>query len=102
MKLKIAKQKDLDIIKLIKRCGYTKFKDQPTGQISFTHRLGSYFYPRFHLYINRENDKEIILTIHLDQKKPSYEGCRAHGADYDGILVEKEAKRIKNYIENEK
>lgn len=101
MKIKI-KNNNADIVKLIKRCGYAEFKDRQTGQISFTHRLGLYFYPRFHLYINQEADNEIILTLHLDQKKPSYEGCPAHSGEYEGELVEKEAQRIKNYIENEK
>lgn len=102
MKIKINKKDGVDIVKLIKRCGYAEFKDRQSGQTSFTHRLGPYFYPRFHLYINRENDKEIILTLHLDQKRPSYNGCPAHSGEYEGELVEKEAERIKNYIENEK
>lgn len=102
MKIKINKKKDADIVKLVKRCGYAEFKDKQTGQTSFTHRLGLYFYPRFHLYIQKEMPEEIILTLHLDQKRPSYEGCPAHSGEYDGELVEKEALRIKKYIENEK
>lgn len=102
MKIKINKRDGLDIIKLIKRCGYAEFKDRRSGQTSYTHRLGSYFYPRFHLYFEKETPAEIILTLHLDQKRPSYQGCPAHSGEYDGELVEKEATRIKNYIENEK
>jgi len=101
MKIKISKRDNLDIVKLIKRCGYAEFKDRRTGQTSFTHRLGLYFYPRFHLYIEKETPSEFILTLHLDQKRPSYPGQRAHSGEYDGKLVEKEVNRIKNYIENE-
>lgn len=100
MKIKIVKKDNLDIVKYIKRCGYAELKDRRTGQTSFIHRLGLYFYPRFHLYIAKESPTEFILTLHLDQKRPSYAGQRAHSGEYEGKLVEEEAARIKNYIEN--
>lgn len=101
MKIFIKKQKNFDLIKLLRRCGYREFKDQQSGQISFTHRLGLYFYPRFHLYIVKETPEEIILSIHLDQKKPSYPGCPAHSADYESEVVRKEARRINKEIKKQ-
>lgn len=100
MKIKINKKNDLDIVKLIKRCGYAEFKDRQSGQTSFIHRLGPYFYPRFHIYIQKETKNEITLNLHLDQKRPSYPGCPAHSGEYTGQTVEEEAERIKNYIKN--
>ena len=41
----------------------------------------------------------MILTLHLDQKQPSYKGTSMHAGEYSGELVEKEAKRIKEAIE---
>lgn len=102
MKIKINKKETSEIIRLIKRSGYAEFKDRRSGQTSYTRRLGPYLYPRFHLYFNQETTNEIILTLHLDQKQPSYEGCSAHSGEYDGELVEKEAERIKSFITDEK
>lgn len=98
MKIKIIKQKNFDIIKLLRRCGYRELKDRKTGQLSFVHRAGIYFYPRFHLYLEKETPTEIILNLHLDQKRVSYPGCRAHSADYEGKALEKEAERIKEKL----
>lgn len=102
MKIKINKKDGLEIIKLIKHSGYAEFKDRRAGQTSYTRRLGPYLYPRFHLYINQETNKEVILTLHLDQKQPSYRGCSSHSGEYDGELVEKEAIRIKEFISDAK
>lgn len=100
MKIIIEKSVNIDAAKVIKRCGYAEIKDRRTGQISFVHRLGRYHYPRFHLYIEREWPDKIIYTLHLDQKRPSYEGARTHSADYEGEILEKEAERIKKKISN--
>jgi hypothetical protein len=102
MKIKINQRDDLNIVTLLRRCGYAEFKDRRAEQISYTRRFGPYFYPRFHLYINQETSKEVILTLHLDQKQPSYNGCSAHSGEYDGDLVENEAARIKNFISDAK
>ena len=55
-------------------------------------------YPRFHLYLKVENEN-LIFNLHLDQKKPIYEGAPAHAAEYEGGVVEKEAERIKQILE---
>ena len=39
-------------------------------------------------------EDEIVFDLHLDQKKPSYVGTKAHGGEYDGPTVEKEMSRI--------
>lgn len=99
MKIAVKKQRGPDLVKLIKRCGYIEIKDRQTGETSFVHRVGPYFYPRFHLYIEKESPEEIILNLHLDQKRPSYSGCSAHSADYGGEVVEKEAEGIKKIFQ---
>ncbi|MBI2041428.1 MAG: hypothetical protein HYT20_00220 [Candidatus Nealsonbacteria bacterium] len=66
------------------------------GESSFARRLGAADYPRFHAYVSRgASEQEVIINIHLDQKKPVYKGTSAHSGEYDGDLVEREAERIK-------
>jgi len=57
-------------------------------------------YPRLHLFIKIENDG-LTLSLHLDQKKPVYDGATAHAGDYDGPVVEREMARTKQYIESQ-
>ncbi|MDD2646675.1 MAG: hypothetical protein PHV78_00140 [Patescibacteria group bacterium] len=84
------------IVKL-KRCGYAEFKDPISHQTSFVRRLRGFFYPRFHIYIEQKAD-QIIYNLHLDQKKPSYDGAHAHNGEYSGAVVEQEAERLKQMI----
>ncbi len=81
---------------LVRRCGYGFIRDSRTGQTSYVKRLRNDFYPRFHMYINSE--EPLVLNLHLDQKKASYEGYTAHSGDYDSDLVKQEAQRIYNQI----
>ncbi|MCX7778766.1 MAG: hypothetical protein N2259_00775 [Patescibacteria group bacterium] len=101
MKILLQKENGLNLIKLIRRCGYREIKDKKTGQISFVHRVGLYSYPRFHLYLQKETPKEIIFNLHLDQKKPSYVGSPAHSAEYNTETVKREVKRIKEEIKKQ-
>lgn len=55
-------------------------------------------YPRFHIY-SREDNNQITINLHLDQKRPSYgEGSHAHSGDYDSETVRDEAERIKSIL----
>jgi hypothetical protein len=79
---------------LLRRAGYAPFRDPRTGKESFVRRLGAGFYPRFHLYVTKDTDETAEWQLHLDQRKPSYAGSRAHAGEYDGPLVEEEKQRI--------
>lgn len=81
----------LDVV--IRRVGYVPFHDPRSGEDSYVRRLGTHFYPRFHLYIESEGTGW-KLNLHLDQKQPSYQGFRKHSGEYDGTTVENEAERI--------
>ncbi|MDP2736484.1 MAG: hypothetical protein Q8O59_01715 [bacterium] len=82
---------------LLRQAGYAYLMDRNSGQESYVRRLNRGFYPRFHLYLEEQNN-QVILNLHLDQKQASYEGAHAHNAEYDGELVEKEMERIKSYV----
>ncbi|MFH0955630.1 MAG: hypothetical protein V1801_00205 [Candidatus Falkowbacteria bacterium] len=84
---------------LLKQAGYAYLMDRHTGQESYVRRLNRGFYPRFHLYLEEQNE-QVVLNLHLDQKQASYEGAHAHNAEYEGELVEQEMGRIKSYTNN--
>lgn len=101
MKIIIKKQKLEDNPEIfLRKSGYAMLPENSDGVVSFARRLGRDFYPRFHIYIDLKYDKEgqeyIVFNIHLDQKKPGYEGQKRHNAEYDGNLVEREVSRLKS------
>jgi hypothetical protein len=91
--MKIQVKDNLDLSKIIKRCGYAEIRDRK-GQTSYVRRAHSYRYPRFHVYL-----EDNFINLHLDQKEPIYEGAAAHNGEYDGEVVEQEANKIKEMIE---
>ena len=81
---------------LLRRCGYGEIIAK-SGEVSYVKRLGREFYPRLHAY-PEESASGLIVNLHLDMKKPSYEGFTAHSGEYEGSMIEKEAERIKIII----
>ena len=93
MKFNIQSKTKENITNLMRRIGYFNI-----GQ-SFIKPMNRSGYPRFHLYIEpSQTENEIILNLHLDQKRPVYKGATAHSGDYDGAVVEQEAERIKQML----
>ncbi len=83
---------------LVKRAGYAEHYDHNTQHTSYVHRLGTEFYPRFHVYLEAQGNG-VTIDLHLDQKKPSYGGgSHAHAGEYDGLLVEREVARLRDFI----
>jgi len=81
------------------RAGYHEFSDPNTGKISYIHRLGSNFYPRLHAYVEEKEVGRAVISLHIDQKKPSYGGgSHAHSGEYDGPVVEGEIGRLKRFV----
>ncbi len=78
-------------------CGYKEISNpHKEGEISHVRSLeAGRFYPRFHIYIQNLPTQEIEINLHLDMKKPSYQGAAAHSGEYEGKLVEQESQRIK-------
>lgn len=106
MKIKISKDKlSINPEQFLRSAGYGFIIDRRRGQESFVRHLGSYRYPRLHMYIDRDGDI-ITFNLHLDQKEASYAGAHAHNAEYDGEVVGGEINRLKGlltqYINEEK
>ena len=93
MQIKFLKSVAPNPEKAILRCGYAKIIDRRMGKTSYAKRFHRDFYPRFHVYIKAESGS-VIFDLHLDQKRPIYEGVTAHSGEYDGEVVEREAARI--------
>lgn len=85
----------------LRKCGYIEIQNpHKNNEISYARSLDpGRFYPRFHVYL--ESDKSGFgISIHMDAKKPSYEGSSAHSGEYDGPIVEGEIERIRNISKN--
>ena len=100
MKLLIKKE---DLVftpeKHLQMAGYATVRRDRNNEKNFVRRLGKGYYPRFHVYL-KDKSESIELSLHLDQKKPSYSGVRAHNADHDGETLEEEYARVKSIILN--
>lgn len=82
---------------VLRKAGYSYFKDPQSGEESFVLRLTPEFYPRFHLYVE-EAGGQISFNLHLDQKKPSYGQEKMHSGEYEGTTVENELRRIDGWV----
>ena len=83
-------------ISFMRSCGYA-LGGQDGAETSFMRRILGRDYPRFHAYVHWEGET-LVINLHLDQKKPSYEGSNAHSGEYNGGLVAEEAERIRSCV----
>ena len=90
MQIKNPKFND-NILNLIRSLGYI-FIEQINEEWNFAKKIGA-DYPRFHCYA-KKNGSDLIINLHLDQKKPSYGGSSAPAGEYNGPLIEQEASQI--------
>jgi hypothetical protein len=89
--------KNISSWQFLRQAGYQILESRKDDKVSFVRRLSSDLYPRFHIYLQNNQDS-IIFNIHLDQKKASYQGQTAHSGEYDGELVNQEANRLKSLL----
>ncbi|MDD3711449.1 MAG: hypothetical protein PHP37_02525 [Patescibacteria group bacterium] len=94
MKLKVNKNQINNYRVFLRRLGYALIFDRRRGVESFVRRLGDGYYPRIHLYVDDFPDY-IVLNLHLDQKRASYQGFKMHNAEYDNEIINNEINRIK-------
>lgn len=92
-----------NIIDLLRNCGYRFDRnDERTNQMVFSRPVegaSASGYPRFHIYLKQDNvSRETLINLHLDQKKPIYQGSTAHSGEYDTDIVNREAERIKRIL----
>jgi len=111
MKIEIKDIKE-NPVNILRRIGYsfqrkegnpasTRGNDRSStrgGEMSFIRPLARQGYPRFHIYTSL-NDNNLIINIHLDQKKETYGNAGRHHGEYgdDGAL-KVEIERIRETI----
>ncbi len=84
---------------LMRHCGYFPSVNRRTGELSYIRQLRRTPYPRFHIYINSPIRQGLVINLHLDAKRPSYEGSHAHSGEYDSDIVSEEAERINTILQ---
>ena len=101
MKLTFNGLKDTPL-NLLRRLGYAFLRrDERTGEMSFAKRMSSGDYPRFHIFAGQNAKGDTTLNLHLDQKKPSYQGSSSHSGEYqDEGVLKQEAERIEKGLKN--
>lgn len=86
----------------LRRAGFAYIYDNIREHGSYVKRLSRDYYPRLHVYVMEKKDQTgrelIVIEMHLDQKKASYEGTKMHSAEYDGEVVEAEIENLKNLM----
>ena len=94
------REKNETIVSLARKIGYKPQAVDSGGEYSIIRELSKGKYPRFHIYIKKDNENnDFIFSLHLDQKQPSYSRSHAHSGEYEGDIIESEAERIKNIME---
>ena|SRR3989338_2371372 len=86
-------RKNRNVTSLLRQAGYHLEGERRENEFSFYHSFSSGSFPRFHLYL-KEAEGGWEANLHLDQKRPSYQGSHAHSGEYDGEIVEKEVRRL--------
>ncbi len=97
MELRVPRERIPSPATLLRKAGYAYFIDPKTKEDSYVLRLTGDFYPRFHIYV-KESTSEFVINLHLDQKKPSYEGGPKHAGEYTGPVVEREIERLERWV----
>lgn len=92
------------VVEVAREIGYTIIDTTATGEYNLVKKLDINNYPRFHIYLktagrSASGETSFNFSLHLDQKKPSYEGSHAHSGEYFGPVVEAEADRIKEILQ---
>ena len=84
-------------IVLLRQLGYF-FQRNENDEMSFIRPLARAGFPRFHLYA-RVAGRDLIINVHLDQKKETYGNSTRHHGEYENEdPLKEEAERIKSLL----
>lgn len=100
----IIKNSGETILNMARKIGYKPLGKTETGEYNLVKDLSNgYRYPRFHAFLKKDEEHdEYSVSLHIDQKQPSYEHGKnhAHSGEYKGEVIEAEAERIKKVLSN--
>ena len=88
---------------LSRKIGYIIIDTNEKSEYNMVRKLDRDNYPRFHAYVKAQGSN-FNFSLHLDQKKPVYEGsgAHAHNGEYFGPIIDEEADRIKGALSAQK
>jgi hypothetical protein len=93
MRIKIDNFKE-NPASFFRRIGYV-FVRREEDDMSFVRSMSRSGYPRFHIFAHMEQEN-LVINIHLDQKKETYgSGTRHHGEYENEGTLKGEIERIK-------
>ena len=95
MKITADKPLSSNILVTLRRAGYAPHAGYSGDSFVRPMSAGAR-YPQFHLYV--QSVSPLAMTLHLDQKAPTYGNQSAHGGEYEGSIVEQEAERISRIL----
>lgn len=98
MRFSVPNKLNQNLYVILRRAGYMPIHDRTSGKNSYSRKISTGHYPRFHLYI-KEKTADITFDLHLDQTASRYEGQTAHNADYDSPEVKQELHRLSQYVQ---
>ncbi len=85
---------------LMRRCGYKPWRDPRTHKESYTRLISPpAYYPRFHVHCEYDDDYRIIIDLHMDWRKPMHRRGIKSTEGEESDIVQNEANRIKNIVE---
>ncbi len=93
-----------NIVEVARSVGYIIIDTKENNEYNMVRKINFDNYPRFHIYLRQSfagaQDKlnTYVFNLHLDQKKPIYKGTHAHSGEYEGLVIEDEADRIKEIL----
>ena len=99
MKITYDQNPPINIRNLLMKTGYHEHYDHKMKRSSYVSPLGGAYYPRFHIYVKEKNNGSLELDLHLDQKKASYKGSKAHMGESDSSQVLEEGARIQRWLD---
>jgi hypothetical protein len=99
-----------NVVSVARAIGYLIIDTKDNGEYNLVRKLDYGNYPRFHIYLRVAQGRpfdsaqgetaSFIFSLHLDQKAPVYKGAHAHNGEYEGPVVETEADRIREILQN--
>jgi len=96
MKIEIQNVRE-NMANILRRAGYA-FQRAEGDEMSFVRPLARAGYPRFHMYAHMAGPN-LVINIHLDQKKETYgTGTRHHGEYEDDGALKVEVERIRSIV----
>ena len=93
----VIKNIQKNIVGVARELCYVIIDTKDNAEYNLVRKLNYDNYPRFHAYVT-QHGQDFEFSLHLDQKRPIYEGTHAHNGEYFGPVVEAEADRIKEIL----